>query len=135
MLLPHFTYGMLRHCSLHNVNLGILATANGSSLNLDRASANVFDWLGFPYTCFKPDHIYIYIYLRALGTWPRLLLIDLGFFGDVEALTLRQCLAVAYKDFRIWCRLNKVKCGQQLFRESTVSWPVDVHHDIIDLVV
>lgn len=74
--------------------------------------------------------IYIYIYLRALGTWPRLLLIDLGFFGDVEALTLRQCLAVAYKDFRIWCRLNKVKCGQQLFRESTVSWPVDVHHDI-----
>ncbi|CAK9079137.1 unnamed protein product [Durusdinium trenchii] len=37
-----------------------------------------------------------------------LLLIDLGFFGDVEALTLRQCLAVAYKDFRIWCRLNKV---------------------------
>ena len=34
ILLPKFHYSMVRHCSMHNVNLGIAAVANGSALLL-----------------------------------------------------------------------------------------------------
>lgn len=52
----------------------------------------------------------------------RLLLADLGFFGDPDALSLNQTLATAYRDFKKWCRENRVKCSQPLFRESMVVW-------------
>ncbi|CAL1145375.1 unnamed protein product, partial [Cladocopium goreaui] len=67
LLLPNFDYRILRHCSLHNLNLGIMSTANGGSL---------------------------------------LLLADLGYFGCPETLTLRQRLAIAYKDFRYNIRME-----------------------------
>lgn len=35
ILLPKFHYTMIRHCSMRNINLGILGVANGSSLLLD----------------------------------------------------------------------------------------------------
>lgn len=49
----------------------------------------------------------------------RLLLVDLQFFGSSVDLTFRQQLAQAYKDFRSWCRMNKVACSQPMFNEFT----------------
>ena len=34
LLLPEFNFGFLRHCSLHNLNLGLMATANSGALQL-----------------------------------------------------------------------------------------------------
>lgn len=61
--------------------------------------------------------------LRFMDLPPRLLLADLSFFGCAETLTLRQRLAVAYRDFRQRLKANQVQCGQPLFRESMVSCP------------
>ena len=113
LLLPNFNHGLLRHCSLHNLNLGLAATANGSSLLLGQTH---FVALKGIYMMFKSDRSSI------SQSKPRLLLADLNFFGDANALTMNQRLAVAYRDFKIWCKEKRVKCSQPMFRESLDFW-------------
>ena len=51
----------------------------------------------------------------------KFLLMDLDFFGGSKALTTRQLLAVAYKDFPALCKMNHISCSQPLFRQSMAS--------------
>ena len=52
----------------------------------------------------------------------RLLLTQLSFFGDADQLSFQDRLAVAYKDFRVWRRENKVSCSHPPFTPNGVAW-------------
>ena len=52
----------------------------------------------------------------------RLLLTQLSFFGDADQLSFQDRLAVAYRDFRVWRRENKVSCSHPLFTLNSVAW-------------
>ena len=100
---------------MHNLNLGIVAIANGSSLLLTSTS-----WL-----------TYFWGRLHSLNNTPigsptdvielRLLLAQLGYFGDVEELSLPDRLVIAYKDFKAWCKQNKVQSSQTLFTVGSAT--------------
>ena len=60
LLLPNFHHGLRRHCSLHNLNLGLAATANGSSLLLGQT--HFIDLKG---VCFKRSIIYSKVVAKA----------------------------------------------------------------------
>ena len=51
----------------------------------------------------------------------RLLLTQLGFFGDPETVDLADRLVIAYKDFKAWCSQNKVYSSQPLFTVATAA--------------
>ena len=100
---------MIRHCSMHNINLGFAQVACGSAL-----------LLGLNY------YMYILITINNLqhhGHLPvlRLLLTELNFFGDLAAMSFQDRLVVAYKDFKAWCRMNKIYCSHGLFTPNSVA--------------
>ncbi|CAL1136173.1 unnamed protein product [Cladocopium goreaui] len=49
-----------------------------------------------------------------------LLLTELNFFGDIAAMSFQDRLVVAYKDFKAWCRMNKIYCSHGLFTPNSV---------------
>lgn len=126
LLLPKFRYTYLRHCSLHNLNLGVVGTANAGALFLIAVSTCFWTYLfSIVYGKFQLLKIYITnpLISAMIRSLLRFLLLDLNFFGDSEALTTRQLLAVAYKDFRVFCKMNQISTSQPLFRESMASSP------------
>ena len=52
----------------------------------------------------------------------RLLLTQLGFFGDPENVQLADRLVTAFKDFKIWCTQNKVYSSQSVFTVNSAAW-------------
>ena len=56
LLLPNFNHGLLRHCSLHNLNLGLAATANGSSLLLGQT--HLLLWKVYIWCLRVIDHLF-----------------------------------------------------------------------------
>ena len=60
--------------------------------------------------------------LNPISAQLRLLLTQLSFFGDADELSFQDRLAVAYKDFRVWRRENKVSCSHPLFTPNSVAW-------------
>lgn len=51
----------------------------------------------------------------------RLLLAQLGFFGDVENLVLPDRLVIAFKDFKAWCKQNKIQSSQPMFTVGSAT--------------
>ena len=51
----------------------------------------------------------------------RLLLAQLGFFGDVEELGLPDRLVIAFKDFKAWCKQNKVQSSHPMFTVGSAT--------------
>ena len=50
----------------------------------------------------------------------RILLVELSYFGNFSELSMNQCLKIAYKDFKAWCRKEKVHSSQPLFNDKKV---------------
>ena len=44
-----------------------------------------------------------------------------GAFGDATS-PLKDRLVTAYKDFKTWCREEKINCSQPLFTEKLAPW-------------
>lgn len=51
----------------------------------------------------------------------RLMLAQLGFFGDPETTPLPDRLVIAFKDFKAWCSQNKVYSSQTLFTVNSAA--------------
>ena len=52
----------------------------------------------------------------------RLLLTQLGFFGDPETVSVPDRLVTAFKDFKAWCAMNKIQSSQTLFMIQAATW-------------
>lgn len=52
---------------------------------------------------------------------PRLLLALLGYFGDCDNVSLADRLVIAYKDFKVFCRTNRVFSSQPLFTVKSAA--------------
>ena len=51
----------------------------------------------------------------------RLLLAQLGLFGNPETVDLPDRLVIAYKDFKAWCSQKKVYSSQPLFTVANAA--------------
>ena len=114
--LKYFDVLCIKVCTMHCVNLGLLYTANGSSLWLD-------DLFGLSCTfCFGGSRLQpsSCLLLWAIFFWVwtmmflRNTLVELGCFGD-PALQMKALLLEAWEDYRAWCKEQKVNTGQGRF--------------------
>lgn len=112
----------LKWCLMHTLNLGILYTCNGGSLQLNRQSLFVAPcvWVFGDSVFFTPGA------LAKLGFihWPRHVLLNSGLFGDPTVDSKRVLLHRAYIHFKNFCTAKRIYCSQPAFQEKLATWPL-----------
>ena len=142
MALHGFHPGILKHCSMHIINLGIAMHTNGASLFRGILMSTLF-WFWADrkheiwhicdmcmYTCMHACiastmctclfvilciQTYRHMYNSILFLVRSMLLCS-GYFGDA-ASPVAVRLRAAYKEFRSWTRAEKISCSQPPFTE------------------
>ena len=109
MLLPNFGLDTIRLCSMHNLNLGLVFIANGSSLCLGFGSPK--SGCGFISSKFYQD-------LNPL--YPRYTLAKAGWYGNPSD-NLGKLFEAAYVDFKAWLREVKIYSSQRKFKYGLVA--------------
>ena len=97
---------MIKFCSMHVCNLGLVHTASGGAL------CRVF--IVCFMVCFEaPD-----LLKWCPNCYPREALLREGHFGAYiagDATSMKTCLQTAFMDFQQWRRSNKAPCSQRSF--------------------
>ena len=96
---------MVKFCSMHVCNLGLVHTASGGALTL----ASSISLSHRVHACL----------LCGCGSicYPREALIAAGTFGDPNVLSMKDLLARAFDGFSTWRRQNRIPCSQKPFAE------------------
>ena len=106
---------------MHNVNLGLLFTANGSSLLLVLKGS---------FCLFVEGHSFVDIKLGGVGAMlmddrrirsARYTLAKAGWYGSPD-LELRILFARAHADFKAWAKSKKLYSIQRNFKYGLASW-------------
>ena len=119
LALKFFDIFCIKVCSMHCLNLGLLYTANGSSL-----FPGGMLWTATPF--YLQKNIVLFYLKRVWPFWTshvllRSTLVELGCFGD-PTLDMKTLLVQAWEDYHAWCKENKVHPGQGRFTPGLVSW-------------
>lgn len=120
-----FNISLIKHCTLHIVNLSLLGISNGSVLHLILIATQVQFCLGSQPTSQHGNMWFCFV--LDLSQILRGMLLDMGVFGDTAGGYVEP-LGEAFKEFSAWRRSMKISCSQKRFsakslvRETTYGW-------------
>ena len=117
LALPGFQIETLRLCSMHNLNLGLLQTANGSALTLWLCKYTISSYLVF----LKRSEACMHGGCMCLCEINiRISLVNAGLYGDPkESVSLN--LKRAFRDFESWRKSNRIQCTQGVWTPGLVA--------------
>ena len=114
-LLKGFDISMVKFCSMHVCNLGLVHTASGGALCL-----GLFQFFRFPLPFLSLYRIEVctpHVLYNKYIYDPREALLREGHFGpfDGGASAMKSCLETAFNEFQQWRRSHKIACSQRSF--------------------